>query len=96
MLSNAYRLLPSDTPGDRGPPRGGSASGAGPVENEDLAYKVELWDAEGQAPEQVLAVTSSASIGYAAYYAATKEFPDALIMLRHKNSVLSKWGGKPH
>ena len=96
VLVTALRLLPSDDPGNRGPPRGASASGEGPIEHEDLAYKVELWDAQGEAPEQVLAVTASASIGYAAYYAATKEFPDALITLRHKNSVLSKWGGKPH
>lgn len=71
-------------------------SGPTPYENEDLAYKVELWDAAGEVIEQVLAVTSSPSIGYAAYYAATSEFPDAVITLRHKNSVMSKWGGKPH
>lgn len=71
-------------------------SGASAAENEDLAYKVELWDAAGEAVDQVLAVTSSPSIGYAAYYAATREFPDATITLRHKNSIMSKWGGKPH
>jgi hypothetical protein len=61
-----------------------------------LAYKVELWDKKGAVIEQVLAVTSSASIGYAAYYAATREFPDAVITLRHKNSVMSRWGGHSH
>ncbi len=71
-------------------------SGSAPSENEDLAYKVELWDPKGEVIEQVLAVTSSASIGYAAYYAATREFPDSVITLRHKNSVMSRWGGKPH
>ena len=96
MLSNAMRLQPSDDPHDRGRPKGAPASGSGPIENEDLAYKVELWDRQGEAVEQVLAVTSSPSIGYAAYYAATREFPDSIITLRHKNSVMSKWGGKPH
>ena len=96
MLGNAWRLQPSDEPGDRGRPAGAPLSGSFPSENEDLAYKVELWDAAGEVVEQVLAVTSSPSIGYAAYYAATREFPDAVITLRHKNSVMSRWGGRPH
>jgi hypothetical protein len=90
------RLQPSDDPRDRRPPKGAGASSPGPIENEDLAYKVELWDRQGETVEQVLAVTSSPSIGYAAYYAATQEFPDAVITLRHKNSIMSRWGGKPH
>ena len=96
MFASAVRLGPSDEP------PGGSRSGrrvergANPPEHEDLAYKVELWDAQGEVIKLVLAVTSSASIGYAAYYAATREFPEAVITLRHKNIVMSKWGGKPH
>jgi hypothetical protein len=96
VLANAFRLQPSDDPGNRGRPKDASAPGALPAENEDLAYKVEIWDRDGEVIEQVLAVTSSPSIGYAAYYAATREFPDAVITLRHKNGIMSRWGGKPH
>ena len=66
-------------------------SGHARAEAEDLPYKVELWDAAKQAVEQVLAVTSSSSIGYAAYYAATKEFPDRYVTFRHKGGVMSRW-----
>lgn len=95
MLVSAYRFHPTDPPGDR-PKAGGRPAPPGASENEDLAYKVEVWDAAGDFVEQVLAVTSSPSIGYAAYYAATREFPDAVITLRHRQSVMSRWSGKPH
>lgn len=67
-----------------------------PAEREELPYRVELWDAARTAVEQVLAVTSSGSIGYAAYYAATREFPNRYVTLRHKNSILSRWNGPGH
>jgi hypothetical protein len=62
-------------------------------EGEDLPYKVELWDEGRKAVEQVLAVTANGSIGYAAYYAATREFADRYITLRHKNRIVSRWNG---
>jgi hypothetical protein len=85
------QLLP---PGDRenGRPQGGP-SRASPTAREDLPYKVEIWDERGAAVEQVVAVTANASIGYAAYYAATREFPDRKITLRHKNTAVATWGG---
>ncbi|WP_187149085.1 hypothetical protein [Phenylobacterium zucineum] len=46
--------------------------------------------------ERVLAVSSSPSIGYAAYYAATREYPGRQVTLRHKSSVLSRWNGRAH
>jgi hypothetical protein len=96
VFANAYRFGPSDDPvGDGGPGSGSTPNGL-TTENEDLGYKVELWDRSGDAVEQVLAITSSPSIGYAAYYAATREFPESIITLRHKNSIMTKWGGKPH
>jgi hypothetical protein len=64
-----------------------------PADGEELPYKVELWDARGLSVEQVLAVTVSGSIGYAAYYAATREHPDRYITLRHRNSIISRWNG---
>lgn len=64
-----------------------------PSEAEDLPYKVELWDKAKLVVEQVLAVTANGSIGYAAYYAATREFPERHITLRHKGKMVSSWNG---
>ena len=71
-------------------------SGRHPMARDDLPYKVELWNEPGSAVEQVMAVTANASIGYAAYYAATREYPDRHITLRHKNSVVARWRGPKH
>jgi hypothetical protein len=60
---------------------------------EDLPYRVELWDEAKRSVEQVLAVTANGSIGYAAFYAATRENPSRYITLRHKNSIVSRWNG---
>ena len=67
-----------------------------PAGSEDLPYKVEIWNETGASVEQVVAITASASIGYAAYYAATREYPDRHITLRHKNSVVARWSGPKH
>jgi hypothetical protein len=67
-----------------------------PTERDDLPYKVEIWDEDKTAVEQVLAVTASASIGYAAFYAAAKEFPLRYITLRFKNRVVTRWNGPAH
>jgi hypothetical protein len=77
---------------------GGSerASAPDPTPREDLPYKVEIWDEARLAVEQVIAVTASGSIGYAAYYAATREFPNRRITLRHKNRIMSQWDGREH
>ncbi len=95
MVLGSVRLSPSDEPPDGGagdlPSRGSAIAG-----REDLHYKIEIWDANQEWVEQVLAVTASASIGYAAYFAATREFPNRVITLRHKNSVISRWNGPPH
>jgi hypothetical protein len=56
----------------------------------DLPYKVELWDEAQKSVEQVLAVTAHSSIGYAAYYAATREYPDRYITLRHRDRIVSR------
>jgi hypothetical protein len=94
MRASSFRLKPSDDP------EGGSGSlGWGrqqPYEHEDLSYKVEVWNDAKSAVEIVVAMTVSASIGYAAYYAATREFSDRYITLRHKNSIISRWNGPGH
>ena len=67
-----------------------------PVERAELPYRVELWDAAKIAVEQVLAVASNGSIGYAAYYAATREHPQRYVTLRHNNRIVSRWNGPGH
>jgi hypothetical protein len=67
-----------------------------PNERDDLPYKVEIWDEDKAGVEQVIAVTASASIGYAAFYAAAKEFPLRYITLRFKNRVVTRWNGPTH
>ena len=65
-----YRMAPSDEAEDGGP-RKASPSERSLAGGDDLPYRVELWDEEKKAVEQILAVTANATIGYAAYYAAT-------------------------
>jgi hypothetical protein len=92
--SEIFRLVPA---GDREDDNHETQPSAPvPAEREDLPYKVEIWNETGAAVEQVVAVTASASIGYAAYYAATREFPDRRITLRHKNSIIARWHGPKH
>jgi hypothetical protein len=76
------RLAPR---GDRedGRPRG-IPSRPVPADREDLPYKIEIWTETGASVEQIIAATANASIGYAAYYAATREYPDRHITLRQK------------
>lgn len=65
-------------------------------ESEDLPYKVELWNDDRTAVEQVLAITANASIGYSAFYAAARDHFDRYITLRHKNTIVNRWNGPPH
>jgi hypothetical protein len=93
-LPYRYTLISGDGPEDgfRSSPQRGRASSR----QEDLPYRVELWDEAKSGVEQVLAVTANGSIGYAAYYAATREYPDRYITLRHKQSIVSRWNGPDH
>jgi hypothetical protein len=91
---SAYRLTPPNDPPEGAPK--GAPKGAFPPGREDLPYQVEVWDAAETQFEQVLAVTSSATIGYAAYYAAIREFPSSVIVLRHRGRLLSRWTGRTH
>jgi hypothetical protein len=61
---------------------------------DDLPYRVELWNEERTSVELVLAVTAHSSIGYAAYHAATREYPDRYLTLSHRNRVLSRWNAQ--
>jgi hypothetical protein len=66
------------------------------AEPEGLPYAVEIMNPSGAFVDEVLATTTSASIGFAAYYAAVREFPDRIITLRHKNSVVARWSSPNH
>jgi hypothetical protein len=65
-------------------------------QRDELPYRVELWDEKKSAVEQVLAVTRNGSIGYAAYYEATRQFPNRYVTLRHKGRILSRFNGPTH
>jgi hypothetical protein len=89
-----YKLSPGDVPEDGPSDRARFDRRAN--EREDLPYKVELWDEAKKNVEQVLAMTANGSIGYAAYYAATREYPHRYITLRHKGGIVSRWNGPEH
>ena len=95
MLQLAYKLQsPSDpSDSDSGPP---APFGRSPTEHEDLPYKVEVWDEAGAFVEHVVAVSANPAIGFAAYYAAAREFPGRDVTLRYKDRVLSRWAGRSH
>jgi hypothetical protein len=88
-LQPALRLSPPNIPSDGGPSKTAPFSQPASL-GEDLPYKVELWDVQRTAVERTLAVTSSASIGYGAFYAAAREFPERYITLKHKNEIISR------
>ncbi|CAN7577182.1 hypothetical protein LJR225_004302 [Phenylobacterium sp. LjRoot225] len=94
MLRLAYKLHSGDdADGD-----GAAATPSGGVarDGEDLPYKVEVWDPAGDFVEQVVAVSANPAIGFAAYYAAAREFPGRDVTLRHMGRVLSRWPGRAH
>jgi hypothetical protein len=62
-----------------------------PRQGEDLPYRVEVWSEDHSRVEQTLAMTANGSIGYAAYYEATREFPGRYVVLRHKNRIVARW-----
>jgi hypothetical protein len=95
MLQGVHRLRPPDDPSDEDD-RTASPLGGFQSEGEDLPYKVEVWDAAGKYVEQVVAVSISPAIGYAAYYAASREYAGRSITLRHRGRVISRWTGQPH
>jgi hypothetical protein len=90
-----FHLAAGSDPDDSTDGRARHHPGA-PHKAEELPYKVELWDDKKQGVELVLAVTAHASIGYAAYYAAAREYPDRYITLRLKNRMIARSDGPGH
>ena len=95
MSFGVNQFRPPDDPPDE-TPRTPSPYAEFPQDSEDLPYKVEVWDETGKFIDQVVAVSVSPAIGYAAYFAATREYPGRAITLRHKSTVISRWTGKAH
>ncbi|HET6390405.1 hypothetical protein [Hyphomicrobium sp.] len=89
-----YRFSTFDDP-ERLPP-GSNSSPSDLSPQPDLPYRVELWDSTKSVVELVLATTVSSSIGFAAYHAATLEYPESYIVLRHQDAVLSRWNAPGH
>lgn len=58
-------------------------------------YRVELWRQNKEGIERLLAVTTTASVGYAAFYAAAREYRDRCITLRRGDRILSTWPATP-
>lgn len=86
-----YRCSPADSP--NGSPSRKRPSPKDPGVFDDLPFKVELWDLAKSGVESIIAVTASGNIGFAAYHAATREFPDRHIVLRRHDTVLAQWNG---
>lgn len=95
MHMSAHRLSPPDDKDD-GPDGTRKGYGGFPTEADDLAYTVEVWDESGEFVEQVVAVSATPAIGYAAYYAAAREYPGRCITLRHRKAIISRWTGQAH
>lgn len=93
-LRACYRFSTADDP-ESVPP--GSAKSPSDLSSLlDLQYRVELWDPATALVQLVIAATVSSSIGYAAYHAATIEYPECYVVFRHKDVVLSRWNGPGH
>jgi hypothetical protein len=58
-----------------------------------MEYRVEVWDAEGNRVEELVALCSSAGVGKAAYEAAVKQKPGANVILSHRARVISRARG---
>ena len=97
-LSSNLILYRFNTIGNDGDGEGSAPVPFGPEPHgrDDLPYTVELWNGTQTIVERVLAVASNGSIGYAAYYAATREHPNRHITLRHRNRIVSRWKGSEH
>lgn len=88
ILSRPYLRLASSGANDNGGSKDQAEKSAAVAE--DLDYRIEIWDAQGTTIERVLAITAGGTLGYAAYYAALREYPRRIITLRYRHQVLSR------
>ena len=86
----ALAFLPAEPPNDgKGFPV--TESPFEPGVDEALCYRIELWDHDETRLETVLAVARTAAIAYSAFFAAAKDLPHRLILLRFEGRTLSRW-----
>lgn len=93
-VQTLYRCSPEDEPD------GGIAGKRRDLQDpslaDDLPFKVELWSEDKSRIDLLVAVTASGSIGFAAYHAATREYPDRYITLRNRDTIVARWNGPTH
>jgi hypothetical protein len=87
---SAVAFLPAEPPDDgKGFPETESSLDSGV--DEGLCYRIELWDHDETRLDAVLAVARTAIIAYSAFFAAAKDLPHRLILLRFEGRTLSRW-----
>jgi hypothetical protein len=89
----AYLMASGEPPEDDESRAGPSGPGA---EADLLPYRVEVWDPTGAFVEQVVAMTRNRTIGWAAYFATTEQFPSRVITFRDQYGELGRWTAKKH
>jgi hypothetical protein len=62
---------------------------AASLEAADLPYVVELWDETQTTVAGVLAGAADATLGFAAFYAALREYPARYITLRQAGNLIT-------
>lgn len=58
----------------------------------DLSFRVDIWDESWSKIEETVAMTSNGTIGYAAFWECTRQFPGRNIALSYKGQILSRAG----
>jgi hypothetical protein len=90
MLAGHYRLVLGQDDDSGGSIRPAHFDGQ-LASDDEFPYKVELWNEAQSEVAVILAVAISVSLGYAAYYAATRDYPGRYITLRHDDRIVSRW-----
>lgn len=55
-----------------------------------LEFRVEIWTADGQSVEEVIAACSNQLVARAAFERAVQYYPKAMIRLRHRARVIKE------
>jgi hypothetical protein len=89
VSKNLIQFHPAPSPGKAEKP--GLLSHGADLRLDELEYRLHLWD-ETKRHVELLAVTRNISIGYAALYAAAKEYPDKHLTLSRGGKAIYSWG----
>lgn len=60
-----------------------------PSQEQDLPYRVEMWDAHDSHVEELIALVTDHAVARAAFVEAVRRRPGKLIILRQKSRVLA-------